>query len=200
MTREAHLSDHHLADYAEGRMLAPDLEAAETHMSICAQCNRQAAAYRRLIDLMQTDRSHDAPEHVLNRAFRLLRTHRLTPAEPRPRRSFTALLRRDSARSGFALGVRGGPIPTRQLLFDIGNGNELEVRIEQSKAGWLVAGQILGACNRGQVVLEGVAGEASTELNELCEFSLPPHPGPVYKLVLRLDDVEVDVPILELRG
>lgn len=200
MNREAHLSDQHLADYAEGRMSASDLKAAEMHVSICIHCTRQTLAFRRLIDLMQTDESEDAPEHVLNRAFRLLRTQRLSKAEARPRRTLTALLRRDSAQSGFAFGVRGGPIPTRQLLFEIGNGSELEVRIEQAHGGWLVAGQILGPCNRGQVVLEGVAGETTTELNELCEFSLPPHPGPVYKLVLRLEDVEVDVPILELRG
>jgi len=29
---------------------------------------------------------------------------------------------------------------------------------------------------------------------------LPPQPGAIYKLLLRLENVEVEVPILELRG
>jgi hypothetical protein len=160
----------------------------------------QTAAFERLIELMRSDDSIDAPEHVLNRALRLLSTHRLAAYEPAPRRRFLALLRRDSLQSGFAMGVRGTPTPTRQLLFDIGDDNELEVRIEAAEGGWRVAGQILGACSGGHVLLEGVAGELTSELNAQCEFSLPPHPGPIYKLVLLFEDVEIDVPILELRG
>jgi hypothetical protein len=162
--------------------------------------DRQEYAFRRVIDLMQTDDSRDAPPHVLNRAFRLLRTHRLASGVDRPRRKLFALLRQDSARLGFAVEVRGGLPMIRQLLFDIGNESELEVRIEQAEGGWRVAGQVLGTCSGGHVVLEGFAGQTTTELNQQCEFSLPPQPGAIYKLVLELEDVDVEVPLLELRS
>ena len=74
------------------------------------------------------------------------------------------------------------------------------MRIEPAEGGWRVAGQVLGACTGGQVLLEGSAGQAATELNAQCEFSLPPQPGAIYKLLLRLEDVDVEVPILELRA
>jgi hypothetical protein len=200
MTRQAHhLSDAQLVDLVEGRTAPAEASTAEDHLSNCQDCNRQAAVLRRLLVLMRTDTSADPPEYVLNRAFRLLRMHRLASTEARPRRTLTALLRRDSAQAGFATAVRGHP-SSRQLLFEIDAERDLEVRIERADGGWQVAGQVLGNCSRGHVVLEGVAGRATTEMNALCEFILPPHPGAIYKLVLEFDDVEVDVPILELRA
>ena len=200
MTPQArHLSDEQLVDLVEGRTAAGADAIGLEHLSRCPECNRQAAAFHRLLELMRTDKSADAPDYVLSRAFRLLRTYRPPSTEARPRRILTALLRSDSARLGFAAAVRGNP-SSRQLLFEIDDDRELEVRIEPAEGGWRVAGQLLGACGPGHVVLEGVAGRATVEMNSLCEFVLPPHPGAIYKLVLELDDVEVDVPILELRG
>jgi hypothetical protein len=195
-----HSTSEQLIDLIEQRLSAADRSRVETHLSSCRQCSRQAAALGHLIEVMRTDDSRDAPEHVLNRAFRLLRIHRLSNAPDSARRRFRAILRLDSAQQGLALGVRAGRPMTRHLLFDIGDDNELEVRIERAESGWRVAGQILGTCHGGQVVLEGVSGQATTELNSQCEFSLPPQPGAIYKLVLELQDVEVEVPILELRG
>jgi hypothetical protein len=203
MSPDTHPSAENLLAFVERRVSAADGSPTGLHLAGCPACSRQAAAFERLLDLMRNDASVDAPEHVLNRAFRLLRTHRLADVEPEPapqRRSFIALLLRDSFQSGFAMGVRGSAAPTRQLLFDIGDGNELELQVEPAEGGWRVAGQILGNCSGGQVRLEGVAGSLVAELNAQCEFSLPPQPGPLYKLVLLFDEVEIDVPILEFRG
>ena len=198
-----HLSDEELVDFTEDRMSAAERPNIESHLTSCAFCSRQAGALRHLIEVMSTDDSNDAPEHVLNRAFRLLRTHRLTTATElkAPRRSLTAILRMDNWQPGFALTTRAARPTTRQLLFDIGDDNELEVRLEPVDGGWHVAGQVLGTCTGGgQVLLEGDAGKVETELDSACEFSLPPQRGAIYKLVLQLADVEVEVPILELRS
>jgi hypothetical protein len=195
-----HMTTEELVDFAEGRVPAADRGAAETHLATCARCAQQAAAFDHVIDIMRADESQDAPVHVVNRAIRLLRTQRLQSAPAMPRRHVLAVLRLDSARQLFSPGLRAVRPATRELLFDIHDDNELEVRIEPSNGGWKVAGQVLGSCSGGQVVLEGAAGKTSTELNALCEFSLPPQPGAIYKLVLQFGDVEVEVPILELRG
>ena len=200
MTPELHhLSDEQLLDLVEGRSEPAENVIGQEHLSRCPECNRQAAAFRRLLELIRSDTSVDAPNYVLNRAFRLLRTYRPATTQVGPRRMLTALLRRDSAQAGLAMAVRGN-LSGRQLLFEIDDDRDLEVRIEPAEGGWRVAGQILGASGRGHVVLEGMAGRATAEMNALSEFVLPPHPGAVYKLVLELDDVLVDVPILELRG
>jgi hypothetical protein len=195
-----HITTEQLVDFAEGRLPDADRGTAETHLATCARCAQQAAAFEHLIDVMRADESQDAPVHVVNRAVRLFRMQRLPSAPPVTRRHVLGVLRLDSARQLFSPGLRAVRPATRELLFDIHDDNELEVRIEPSDGGWKVAGQVLGSCSGGQVVLEGAAGKTSTELNALCEFSLPPQPGAIYKLVLQFEDVEVEVPILELRG
>ena len=195
-----HISTEQLTDFAEGRLRAPERTLVQAHMATCARCEQQASALTHLIEVMRADESEDAPVHVINRAVRAFRTHRLATTAASPRRHILAVLRLDSARQMFAPGLRAVGSGTREMLFDIHDDNELEVRIEPAEGGWRVAGQVLGSCSGGHVVVEGSAGQAATELNALCEFSLPPQPGAIYKLVLQFEDVEVEVPILELRG
>ena len=195
-----HFSTERLVDFAEGRMAAPDRVQLAAHLTTCGRCTQQANALRHLIGVMRADDSEDAPIHVVNRAVRLFRTERLATTRVSPRQRVMAVLRLDSARQTFAPGLRAGRSGARQMLFDIHDDNELEVRIEPAEGGWKIAGQVLGTCSGGQVMVEGSAGQAATSLNALCEFSLPPQPGAIYKLVLQLEDVDVEVPILELRG
>ncbi len=195
-----HTLTEQLVDFAEGRLAAPQRAQVEAHLATCGRCARQASALRHLIEVMRADDSADAPVHVVNRAVRLFRTQRLASAPVSPRRRILAVLRLDSARQMFAPALRAVGSGTRELLFDIHDDNELEVRIEPAEGGWRIAGQVLGSCSGGHVVVEGSAGQAATDLNALCEFSLPPQPGAIYKLVLQFEDVEVEVPILELRG
>lgn len=195
-----HLSSERLLDFVEGRLPPAEQSKVEAHLASCAACSSQAAAFKRIIAVMRSDETQDAPEYVVNRAIRLFRAQHPRTAEPGIRRRLVAALRLDSAQQRLAFGMRAAPHATRELLFDIDDESELEVRIEPADGGWRVAGQILGPCTGGQVLLEGSAGQAETELNAECEFSLPPQPGAIYKLLLRLENVEVEVPILELRG
>jgi hypothetical protein len=154
-----------------------------------------------LIELMQTDDSRDAPAHVINRAMRAFRTERLGSASPVSslRRRLVATLRFDSAQRTVALGQRAGQTSERELLYDAGE-STLEVRVDHSQAGWNVGGQVLGPYTGGEVEIEGATDGASTSLNELCEFTLPPVEDGVYLLILRLDDLEVEVPGLDLHA
>jgi anti-sigma factor RsiW len=195
-----HTPTEQLVDFAEGRLPTPERAQVQAHLATCARCAPQASALTHLLDVMRADDSEDAPVHVINRAVRLFRTQRLASAPASPRRHILAVLRLDSARQMFAPALRAVGTGTREMLFDIHDDNELEVRIEPAQGGWRVAGQVLGSCSGGHVMVEGSAGQAATELNALCEFSLPPQPGAIYKLVLQFEDVEVEVPILELRG
>ena len=195
-----HVSTESLVDFVEGHLPSQERPSIESHVASCARCSSQAAAFGHVITTMRADDTEDTPEHVVNRAVRLFRVHRLGVDERTPRRRVLGVLRLDSAQRPFAFGMRAASSAARELLFNIDDESELEVRIERSDEGWRVAGQILGACSGGEVVLEGSGGVATTELNELCEFSLPPQQGAIYKLLLQLKDVDVEVPILELRG
>ncbi len=195
-----HLTSERLLDYVEGRLTLAEQSSVEAHLASCAACNSQVAAFQRVISVMRSDDTQDAPEHMVNRAIRLFRTQHPHTVEPGLRRRLVAALRLDSAQQRLAFGMRAAPRAARELLFDIDDESELEVRIEPTEGGWRVAGQILGTCTGGQVLVEGSAGQTATELNAQCEFSLPPQPGAIYKLLLRLENVDVEVPILELRG
>jgi hypothetical protein len=202
-----HIATERLVDFADGHLPESERADLEAHLSTCAPCKHKAGAFTHLIQVMHSDAEPDAPDYVVNRAVRLFRTERLAAAtaaasgdKVSPRRRLLAILRMDSARQQFAFGQRAGRPVARALLFGIDDDNEVEVRIEAADGGWRVAGQILGNCSGGHVLLEGSAGQATAELNELCEFSLPPQPGAIYKLVLQLENADIEVPILELRS
>jgi hypothetical protein len=166
-----------------------------------SQSSRHIPDEQSLIELMQTDDSQDAPAHVINRAIRAFRAERLSSASPASslRRRVVATLRFDSAQQPFAFGQRAGQTSERELLYDAGD-TTLEVRVDHSEAGWSVGGQVLGPYTGGEVEIEGATDSASTGLNELCEFTLPPVEEGVYLLILRLDDIEVEVPGLDLHA
>jgi hypothetical protein len=64
-----------------------------------------------------------------------------------------------------------------------------------------VAGQIIrDSCAGGVVELSGATGSAEASLNELCEFTLPAVPVGNYSLIVRMLDLEIEIPELELKG
>ncbi|HEX8852479.1 MAG TPA: hypothetical protein VF754_03280, partial [Pyrinomonadaceae bacterium] len=115
-----------------------------------------------------------------------------------------AALTFDSAQLAPVFGVRSGQTAdARQLLFSAGD-TDVDLRLASGGDGWTISGQILGECDGGRVEIESVAdsGEAQSaraDLNEMCEFTLPPVPSGSYKLRLHFNDLEVEVPELQLR-
>jgi len=199
-----HVPFERLVDLAEGR-LAPDASRdARTHLDACAACAGQLAQVERLAGLMRADSSEDAPRDVLAGAVALFgaRPVRVNAAAGLLRRVI-ASLSFDSGSQMPAFAVRSGqPGASRQLLFSAGD-LDVDLRLAPAAEGWAVSGQVLGECVGGWAELGGVegAGEAArVRLNELCEFALPNVPAGSYTLRLRLDDLLVEIPNLDLRS
>jgi hypothetical protein len=153
---------------------------------------------KQLVQLMRTDTAEDAPRDVKAQAIALFNA-RAASAKPSVVRRILAALNFDSAQSSPAYGLRSGQPQARQFLYSAGE-NDLDLRVKPSGESWVVSGQLLGQCEGGQVRLEGEAATATVEMNDLCEFTLPPVPAGRYTLQLRLTDVEVEVSELDLKA
>lgn len=193
-----HLPFEKLTDLAENRLTGDERTAAQTHLNACSRCSTQFEKVEQTINLMRTDEAVDAPRDVLASTLNLFRA-RADEGQPSLARRVMAALSFDSTQLTPAYGVRSGQATARQMLYSAGE-NDLDLRVTPSGETWIVSGQVLGECAGGRVELAGATGEAAAELNELCEFSLPPVPNGTYTLRLRLSDVEVEVPELQLRA
>lgn len=203
MTKSStHISFDTLLDIAD-RRLTPNSETA-SHLSDCAQCVGEMRRLEGLVQLMREDRSVDAPRDVLADAVNIFAERKLKfalrRAEPRSFvKRIVAALSFDSFDRAPAFGVRSGPGAARQLLYSAGD-HDIDLRInEQEDQRWAIAGQVLGEhCASGEISLHGYEVSNSAYLNEQCEFTLPAVPAGTYELVVRLADVEVEVPRIEI--
>ena len=198
-----HIPFARLADLAEGRLSAAERETTLGHTSACSQCADRLTRLSQLFEVMRGDRTEDAPTQAVERAVNIFRARAVSSPPPRATvvRRILATLSFDSLQLAPAFGVRSSRSATRQLLFSVGE-NDLDLRVTPSGEMWVVAGQLLGPCTGGLVELQGAVASAAVQavMNDLCEFALPPVPAGSYTLWLRLDDMEVEVPGLELRG
>lgn len=77
---------------------------------------------------------------------------------------------------------------------------DLDLRISVQNDECVIAGQVIReGCAGGLVEISGATGSAQARLSELCEFTLPVVPVGIYSLTVRLFDVEIAVPEIELR-
>src|SRR5688572_1878029 len=205
----SHLSFERLVDLVEGRLPPAEQTALLTHLSSCTRCATEKAWLERVIGLMRTDTTEDAPPAVVARAQRLFQARTVgtqaTQAGSTLRR-IQALLHFDSLQRPLALGMRSGQPAARQLLLKAED-YELDMRITPAGTAWQVSGQLLGPETKGQVELrraadrdssQGATGMLQAELNDLGEFNLPPTSPGVYQLLLRLDNLEVELPPVEI--
>jgi hypothetical protein len=193
-----HFSFGQLVDYVMGDLPLDQRVDLELHVATCSRCFEELAQLERLIGLMSTDNSQDAPVSIINRAKDLFRLRSVpTPPVTGLRSRILAALHFDSLGLAPAFGVRSGKPGARQLLYSTGT-DEIDLRIEPAGEGWIVSGQVLGkSAASGRAILQGPSGLSQTTLNELSEFTLPPIPAGVYKLILSL--VNVDVELEEIR-
>ena len=194
-----HIPVSQLADYIEGNLSLIQRVDLETHLAICSRCSHDLTQLERLVGLMRTDTSEDAPPSVMERALHLFRPS----AEPESassgfRNRILAVLHFDSIGLAPAFGVRSGKPGARQLLFHADR-DEIDLRIEPTGQAWTVSGQVLGkSAANGIAVLQGTAGISEAALNELSEFTLPPVQKGVYKLTLTLTNVDVEIDELRI--
>src|SRR5436305_11936575 len=194
-----HLPFEKLADLAEGRLSSEERARMRSHVSSCARCAEKLSELESVIGAMRTDMAEDAPPALVSEAINLFRS-RSRAVEPSLIKRIAAALSFDSFQMSPAYGVRSGQAQARQLLYSAAD-YDLDLRITQTGEAWKVSGQVLGAvCAGGQIEFMSESASASADLNEQCEFVLSTLPGGIYKLRLRLKELEVEIPQLELRA
>jgi anti-sigma factor RsiW len=185
-----------LVDLAEGRVSNADAAAIRARIALDPPSQQELARLEALVALMRSDDSVDAPDHVINRAIRLLRR----PAAERPPsllRRMVATLMSDSWQASMATGLRALTTWPRALLLSAGD-RELDLQIAPHGERWQLRGQVLGAEEAGEVALGEGEGQVIVSLNELGEFTLPPVATGRYTLVVTQGGLEIVVPDLEL--
>ena len=193
MNTSSHISLEILADIAEDRVAGAVLEAALAHVSTCSECDNRLRSLRHLIHTMKSDRAADAPRDVL------LSTINIFSPSQSPLRRVVAILTFDSRSTRPAYGMRSIHTSSRQMLYSAQE-TDLDLRITVQNDECIVAGQIMrDGCTGGVVEISGASGSAEASLNELCEFTLPAVPVGNYSLKVRMLDVEIEIPELELK-
>lgn len=195
MNTSAHISLETLADIAEDRVTGAALEAAMAHVSACSACGDTMRRLKELIIIMKSDGAEDAPRDVLMSAINIFQ-----PSSQSSLPRIIAVLTFDSRSAGPAFGMRSlYTAGSRQMLYSAED-CELDLRISVQNEECVVVGQVIrDGCEGGIVEILGPTGSAEARLNELCEFTLPAIPVGNYSFRVRLLDVEIEIPELDLK-
>lgn len=149
----------------------------------------------KIVHLMQTDRSENAPQDSVKWAKNIFRAR---AAEPE--RSFAqkvlAVLQMDLSPNKAAFGERSASATqVRQMLFGAGE-NSVDLRITENEKGLLtIHGQILGKGFENTLVK---LGTYETPANDLSEFKFTEIPAGNYDLVFQTDETEIAIENLDL--
>lgn len=147
----------------------------------------------------------DAPAWLVERVI-AQGASALTAAVPQPtladalRRVLARLVSDTGAVPALALGLRSAGPAIRQLLY-AAEGRDIDLRITPaSPAGgsWVISGQVLGPEFHGEVRLAGEGIDARASLDDSAEFRFGPLPAGRWHLMLVGNDVQVDLPPLDL--
>ena len=194
MNASSHISLEILADIADNRVAGVELESAMVHVSACSECDDTLRRLQHVIVMMRTDTADDVPDDLLRTAL-----NSFQPDKQSPVRRIIAILTFDSRNAGSAFGLRSIRTASRQLLYSAQE-TDLDLRISVQNAECVLTGQIIReGCTGGSVEISGKSGSAAAVLNELCEFTLPPIPVGNYSLKVRMPDVEIEIPELDLK-
>lgn len=195
MDTPSHISLETLVDIVEGRATSAALEGAVAHITTCSDCVDTLRRLQQVILTMKSDTAADAPRDLLQSAIDIFSPARESPTL----RHIIAVLTFDSRHAGPAFGIRSLRSTSRQLLYSAQE-TDVDLRITVQNDECIVAGQVIrDGCASGRVEISGDAGSASASLNEVCEFTLPAIPLGNYSLRVKLPDVQIEIPELELK-
>ena len=190
-----HMSFKELADLADEHSTM-SAEAVE-HLSACSRCSRQLQTIQQTIGSMRLDTLENAPAERVQYVKDVFRERGVGEKTSRLRRVLASLTF-DSLTAAPAFALRSEMNAARQLVYSTETAY-IDLRISPDNDEWAIAGQILGSsCARGDVNLEGDSFSASVKLNELCDFSISAVPNGNYKFFVRLPDLLIETPQLEL--
>jgi hypothetical protein len=194
MINSSHISLETFADIVEGRATSAALEGAVAHISSCSDCVDTLRQLQQVILTMKSDTSKDAPRDLLHSAINIF-----SPEKRTSLRHIIAILTFDSRVAGPAYGIRSLRSASRQLLYSAQE-TDLDLRVTVQNDECIVAGQVIRPdCVSGLVEISGDAGSATASLNEVCEFTLPAIPPGNYALKIKMPDVQIEIPELELK-
>ncbi len=193
-----HLDFARIADLVEDRAAPSVRTESMAHISNCSECAKKFRRLDEVVHLMATDQAEDAPRDVVAYAMNIFSGRAKSRRQSLKRRILAALSFDSSMDQAPAFGVRSGQTDSRQLIYSAEE-SDIDLRITFHDDMWLVAGQVMrDDCGGGRVEIEGPSGSAGAALNELCEFTLPAVPSGDYLLRVHMNDVEIELPQLEL--
>lgn len=164
-------------------------------MRLMKDKNSQEDFLNKIVHLMQTDKSEDAPQDSVKWAKNLFRS-RVSEPKKSLAQKVLAILQMDLSPNKAAFGERSASASqARQMLFTAGE-NGIDLRISETEKGLLnIQGQILGE-NFANCVVK--LGEFETQSNELSEFKFSEIPAGNYDLIFQTDETEVVIQGLSL--
>lgn len=152
----------------------------------------------RIIHLMQTDTSFDAPTDAVRWSKNIFRTRVVEPKKSIVERVL-AVLQMDLSPNRAAFGERSASASqARQMLFQAGDAS-IDLRIKQDEKGLNVKGQILGEGFANCAVrISNANNSYETQTNELSEFEFAEISSGTYNLKLQGSEKEIVAESLEL--
>jgi len=193
MNTSSHVSLETLADLVDDRLTGNTLEAAMTHVSTCSACNDKLRRLHELIVMMKSDEANSAPRDIVMSALKIF-----SPETKSVLRRIVAILTFDSRKTGPAFGIRSLHTASRQMLYSA-EGTDVDLRITVQDEECVLDGQVIREhCAGGVVQISSTAGSAEASLDDLCEFTLPAIPFGNYVFRIRMQDLEIEIPELEL--
>jgi hypothetical protein len=163
-------------------------------MILAMSNNSNDEIINKIIHLMQTDESADAPADSVKWAKNIFRARAAEPKKSLVQK-ILAVLQMDLSGAQPAFGERSATLSqTRQMLFQAGD-NAVDLRISEEEGGFTVQGQILG---EGFADCIAKLGDFEVKTTGLSEFRFTQIPGGRYDLVLQTADREIEIAGLEL--
>lgn len=149
----------------------------------------------KIVYLMQTDKSADAPQDSVKWAKNIFRV-RISEPKKSLAQKILGVLQMDLSPDKAAFGERSASSSqTRQMLFTAGE-NAIDLRISETEKGLLTI--------QGQILSEDFAnctvniGEFETSSNELSEFKFTKIPAGNYDLIFKTNETEIVIENLNL--
>lgn len=147
----------------------------------------------KIISLMQTDNSFDAPNDSVSWAKNIFRTQVQEPKQSIVKR-LMAVLQIDLSANKPVFGERSTSSAIRQMLFQADE-TAIDLRVSKTPHGFLLKGQILGVGFANSMVK---LGGFETKANDLAEFSFDQIPVGEYSLTVQTLEKEIVIEHLNL--
>ncbi len=158
--------------------------------------NENEDLLNKIVYLMQTDKSADAPADSIEWTKNLFRSRAIEPKKSLVRQVL-ARLQMDLSPTKAAFGERSASA-VRQMLFGAGD-NRIDLRITKANIGFTITGQILGAGFAGAKISLTSKGKSFTaQANELSEFKFDNISKATYNLSLTSQAKEIIIENIEI--